>query len=234
MDTIKFEMDGKEHLVTFRKTEELNISDDELLALWAFDRHVERLLEFAKPFYNEMQISYSMPSNKKSTKNINIPTELRLSASINELRPFMLNKDSICFYKIRKIISKQFKNNREFSECMKWYKKFWDAYDINNKHENSAKIGTRYDIDKVSITTYSEILKVFMYGKYIHNGDNPKDTALVYRIEKSYFYPSIKADLGICVANICDILRIFNRDFVKPILAASEGRIRSLHWQPIN
>ena len=82
MDTIKFEMDGKEHLVTFKKTEELDISDDELLALWAFDRHVERLLEFVKSFYNEMQISYSMPSNKKSTKNINIPTELRLSASI--------------------------------------------------------------------------------------------------------------------------------------------------------
>lgn len=234
MDTIKFRMDEKEHLVAFKRTKELDILEDELLALWSFNNHVDRLVEFVKPFYKEMSISYMMPTSKKATKDKNVPTELRLSAAINELRPFMLNKDSINFYKIRNIICRQFQDNPDFKECMKWYKKFWDSYDINSKHDNVAKMNTRYDIDKVSITTYPELLRLFMYGKYIHNNDNPQSTAIVYRIESSYYYPSIKAELGVCVANICNILRIFNRDFVKPILEVYEGTIKDLNWQSIN
>lgn len=234
MNTIKFKLTGKEQIVVTRKIDELDITEDELLALWSFNNHVERLVKFVKPFYEDMRISYAIPSKKESTKNKKVPTELRLSAAINELRPFMLNDDSICFYKIRNIISKQFKDNDDFNKCLKRYRKFWDAYDINKKHDNAIKMGTRYDIDEVLITTYAELLRIFIYGKYIHNGDNPKSAAIVYRVQSGFYYPTIKAELGVCIADICNMLRIFNRDFVKPILSIHKGTIKDLNWQAIN
>lgn len=231
---IKFESGKKEYLATIKATRGSNFTNDELLALWSFNNHTNRLVKFIRPFYKEMIISYAMPTNEKATSNKNVPTELRLSAAINELRPFMLNGDSINFYKTVGVIHKQFRGNVEFEECMKWYKQLWRRYDINVNNKHAARINTRYDIDNISITTYPELLRIFMYGKYIHNNDNPKSTAIVYRIEKSLYYPSIKAELGVCISHICNILCIFNGDFVKPVLKIHKNTIRSLNWQSIN
>lgn len=225
-------IDGKK-IVAVKNGKKLNFSNEELLRLWMFDNHVSRLVSFTGPLYRDMSFSVSIPS-KKSKRGKNIPSELRLSALINELRPFMLKKDPIFFLDIRKIVSKQFNENEGFNNCMRNYKKMWQGYDINNVSSNSIKMQVVHKIDKVFITTYAQLLKIFIYGKYIHNDKNPEYSALVERIEYGPYYEGIRVELGICIGDVCNILRVFNKDFIKPILSVFEGTIKDLNWQSLN
>ena len=209
-------IDGKK-IVAVKNGKKLAFSNEELLRLWMFDNHVSRLVSFTGPLYRDMSFSVSIPS-KKSKRGKNIPSELRLSALINELRPFMLKKDPIFFLDIRKIVSKQFNENEGFNNCMRNYK----------------KMQVVHKIDKVFITTYAQLLKIFIYGKYIHNDKNPEYSTLVERIEYGPYYEGIRVELGICIGDVCNILRVFDKDFIKPILSVFEGTIKDLNWQSLN
>lgn len=233
MDTIGFKTVSGDKILAVKDGKELSFSDEELLRLWMFDNHVKRLVSFAEPLYKEMSFSISIPPKGRNDEN-NIPTELRLSALINELRPFMLKKDPIFFLDIRKIIGKQFCELDTFNKCMHEYKRMWLGYDINSISENSVKMQVVHQIDKEKITTYAQLLRIFIYGKYIHNDKNLKYAALVERIEYGPYYSGVRADLGVCIGDICNILRAFNTDFVRPILEQYIGVIKQLNWESLN
>lgn len=200
-----------------KKVEDLGFNETELLYLWMFDNHVVRLLKFAKPLREKRTL-----------------TELRLSAILNEIRPFMLKGDPIHFFDIRNIISQHSRADGILNERLKDYKNDWKKYDINKKHASAKKMNSSYRVDAVVINTYADLLGIFIYGKYIHNDKDLKNTAVAHRMETGVCYPNIRAGLIEGIIEICDILNRFDKDFVKPIVDTYRGTIKYRNWRNIN
>ena len=210
-------------------------TDEELIKLWMFSNHVGRLSDFCRPMRKPMNINIDM-STAKSRKysGSNIPTEVRLSATLNEIRSFTLKKDPTHFYTIKNIISKHNIDKPEVIKQLELYRTLWNEYDIEAGHKESRKMNVIYIIDNDKIDTYSKLLYYFIYGKYIHNDKDLAVASVVDRLQQGKYYPKIRADLGICVVEMCNILRAFNKQFVKPILKQYAGTIRHLNWCAIH
>ena len=95
---------------------------------------------------------------------------MRLSATLNELRPFMLSGEHIYFPTVRKMVSGWCANDGPIQECLKGHKDFWKSYDINEENtQNSSKMKFCFELGKQEIKTHKQLMKYFMYCRFFHN-----------------------------------------------------------------
>ncbi|MDO4967508.1 MAG: hypothetical protein Q4E70_01955 [Candidatus Saccharibacteria bacterium] len=202
------------------------ISDEDLLTLWKFSVRAKRLRKISKNWKRGTSIKMeNLPNSTTRITTTGLSSDMRLSAALNELRPFMLSSDCIYFPKVRKKISKMYKSSEKISN-LKTCKSFWNKYDLNNENSpNSAKMRIVFIIKEKQITSYKQLLKCFMYGRYFHNDDNSLFILENFIEENPQFYPHAKSELQFVIFTISSFLFGFNKIYVEPILKHNTKRI---------
>ena len=151
---------------------------------------------------------------------------MRLSATLNELRPFMLSGEHIYFPTVRKMVSGWCANDGPIQECLKGHKDFWKSYDINEENtQNSSKMKFCFELGKQEIKTHKQLMKYFMYGRFFHND---KDDLFVLETlieEDPLLYATAKSELQCVIYLLSSFLLKFDQAYIEPIIKKNRVRI---------
>ena len=212
-----------------RIMKEIRINDRDPITLWMFSTRVERLHSIVKGWSKGSSISCKLRTTSPSElKTTGISTDIRLSASLNELRPFMLKNERTYFPTVRSLVSSWYRDDKQIQVHLDNNKAFWRSYDINEMNAaNNARMQVCFSVAGKEIVEYKMLLQCFMYGKYFH--DDKVDLFLAETLieNNSLYYATAKAELQSCIYLLQTFLKEFDRTYIKPVLKENSSRIQA-------
>ena len=202
------------------------ISDEDLLVLWKFSIRVKRLRKLVAGWKRGGKIKMESPSSlKPKVIGSGLSSDIRLSAALNELRPFMLSSESIYFPNVRNKISRMYVSDESALKQLKGCKKFWKAYDLYNNGEDSSKMRIVFNIRGRQIDKHKQLLECFMYGRYFHDDDNSLFVLENVIEDNLLLYAIAKMELQFAIFTISSFLTSFNKEYVEPVIKRNMKRI---------
>lgn len=189
-----------------------SLQQEDIFSLKCYHAHCVRLFRFCRPLHKSFTMGIDSSERTKGA-----PTELRLSALFNEIRPFTLQGDPVYFLKIIKIIKRYWANDKGAQDRLDRLKKEWLLLDA--KSASQKKMPVCFNVGDKEIKTYAALIDIMMYGKYIHNDKNGGDRAQTFSaLEHAWFEPAIRWFAGNGISQMSTIISHVDKEFTVSII----------------